>query len=197
MDNAQSHAWTRRDLTGLGMVTIADTTDGHRIHGAEVAGDGDAFWSVRFDLDVDDSWTTVSMDTEVVRDGEMKRMLLERDPDATWRIDGVSAPDLDGCTDVDITSTPFTNTLPIRRLDLSVGDTHVIKAAWLEVPEMAVRPMDQRYTRLPPEAGHDRYEYQSLPSGSTYVLIVDSDGIVIDYERLAVLVWPAADDGKA
>jgi hypothetical protein len=177
-------------MTGLGMVTVAESAHGHQIHGAEVAGDGDGLWAVRFDLDVDDSWTTVSMDTEVVRDGQTRRLLLERAPDGTWRSDGGPAPDLDGCTDVDITSTPFTNTLPIRRLDLSVGDTRVIKAAWLEVPDLVVQPMDQRYTRLPGVDGNDRYEYQSLPSGSTYELIVDSDGIVIDYERFAVRILP-------
>lgn len=174
------------------MVTIDETGDGRRIHGAEVAFDDDAMWGVRFDLDVDDSWTTLSMDTEVVRDGRASRLLLERGPDGIWRVDGSPAPDLDGCTDVDITSTPFTNTLPIRRLDLSVGDTRVIKAAWLEVPELTVRPMDQRYTRLPPEGVDDRYVYQSLPDGSTYELVVDPDGVVIDYERIAVRVFPAS-----
>jgi uncharacterized protein len=173
------------------MVTIDETADGRRIHGAEVAAEGDAIWAIRFDLDVDDLWTTLAMDTEVVRDGGSKRLLLERSPDGTWRADGTPAPDLDGCTDVDITSTPFTNTLPIRRLNLAVGDTHVIKAAWLEVPELSVQPVDQRYTRLPSEGGSDRYEYQSLPEGSTYQLVVDSDGIVIDYERIAVRVFPA------
>lgn len=172
------------------MVTIDETGDGRRIHGAEVAADGNAMWSIRFDLDVDDSWTTLFMDTEVVRDGRTSRLLLERGSDGIWRVDGSPAPDIDGCTDVDITSTPFTNTLPIRRLNLAVGETHVIKAAWLEVPELAVRSMDQRYTRLPAAHGNDRYEYQSLPDGSTYELIVDSDGIVIDYEGIAVRVFP-------
>jgi hypothetical protein len=192
MGDSITHAWRRRDLTGLGMVTIDETGDGRRIHGAEVAGEGDGFWSVRFDLDVDDSWTTLSMDTEVVREGRASRLLLERGPDGIWTVDGSPAPDLDGCTDVDITSTPFTNTLPIRRLGLSIGESHVIKAAWLEVPELTVRPMDQRYTRLPSEGGDDRYVYQSLPDGSTYELIVDPDGVVIDYERIGVRIFPAS-----
>jgi uncharacterized protein len=191
MGAARSYGWKRRDLEGFGFVTMDESADGRRIHGAEVAAEGDAIWAVRFDLDVDDSWTTLAMDTEVVRDGGSRRLLLERSPDGTWRADGSPAPDLDGCTDVDITSTPFTNTLPIRRLNLGVGDTHVIKAAWLEVPELAVQSLDQRYTRLPSEGGNDRYEYQSLPAGTTYQLVVDSDGIVIDYERIAVRLFPA------
>jgi hypothetical protein len=191
MGVVRSYGWKRRDLEGFGMVTIDETADSRRIHGAEVAAEGDAIWAIRFDLDVDDLWTTLAMDTEVVRDGGSRRFLLERSPDGTWRVDGTPAPDLDGCTDVDITSTPFTNTLPIQRLNLAVGDTHVIKAAWLEVPELAVQSLDQRYTRLPSEGGNDRYEYQSLPEGATYQLIVDSDGIVIDYERIAVRIFPA------
>jgi uncharacterized protein len=191
MGIARTYGWTRRDLTGLGMVTMAEAEGGYRMHGAEVAGDGDGLWAVRFDIDADDSWLTLSMDTEVVSDGETRRMILERSPDGTWRVDGAFAPDLDGCTDVDITSTPFTNTLPIRRLELAIGQTHVIKAAWLEVPELTVEQVDQRYSRLPSEGGNDVYEYQSLPDGSTYHLVVDADGVVIDYERLAVRIFPA------
>src|SRR5438045_236669 len=39
---------------------------------------------------------------------------------------GEALPDLDGCIDVDISVTPFTNTLPIRRLALASGASQEI-----------------------------------------------------------------------
>ena len=44
---------------------------------------------------------------------------LTGDGAGRWQIDGRDAPDLDGCLDLDIQVTPFTNSLPIRRLDLA------------------------------------------------------------------------------
>ncbi len=37
-----------------------------------------------------------------------------------WRkADGTALPQFDGCVDIDLAGTPFTNTLPIRRLGLT------------------------------------------------------------------------------
>jgi hypothetical protein len=87
----------------------------------------------------------------------------------------------DGCVDVDVMAVTFTNTLPIRRLRLAVGASHEIDAAYIVVPDLAVRVDRQRYTRL----GANEYRYEGLATGFTAVLTVDDDGIVIDYPGLS------------
>ena len=57
-------------------------------------------------------------------------------------------PDLAGCVDIDINCTPLTNTLPIRRLDWAPGQAHDFVMAYVSVPELTVRPVQQRYTCL-------------------------------------------------
>jgi hypothetical protein len=80
--------------------------------------------------------------------------------------------------DVDLGFTPATNTLPIRRLRLAVGQRAEIEAAWLVWPELQVRPARQTYTRL----GEDRYRYQQGDFDAE--LLVDEHGLVREYQGL-------------
>jgi hypothetical protein len=53
--------------------------------------------------------------------------------------------------DVDISITPFTNTLPIGRLKLHTGESQEILAVYICMPDLAISTDRQRYTCL--EAG--------------------------------------------
>ncbi|WP_416064382.1 putative glycolipid-binding domain-containing protein [Rhizobium sp. ZK1] len=81
------------------------------------------------------------------------------------------------CIDVDIAATPFTNTLPIRRLEQKTGVAQDINAAYVSVPDLIVEPVKQRYTKL---AGN-RFLYEGISTGFSAELEVDGDGIVLDY----------------
>jgi len=100
-----------------------------------------------------------------------------------WSRDGVAQreqPDLADCVDVDLGISPSTNTLPIRRLNLAVGESRELTAAWVRFPELTVEPLAQRYTRL----AERRYRYESIVSGFTAELEVDDLGLVINYEGI-------------
>ena len=86
-----------------------------------------------------------------------------------------------GCIDVDIMAVTFTNTLPIRRLQLPIGESHEIRAAFVVVPSLEVQVARQRYTRL----AEKEYRYDGVETGFTSVLTVDAGGIVIDYPQLS------------
>ena len=83
---------------------------------------------------------------------------------------------LDGCTDIDLGWTPATNTVPIRRLDLPVGESATISASWIRFPEFDVVKNDQTYERL----AHDRWRYRSGPYD--FKLVTDiASGLVLSY----------------
>jgi hypothetical protein len=90
---------------------------------------------------------------------------------------GKVLPEFEGCTDVDIMLTPFTNTLPVNRLNLPVGVSEEIKVVYIDLKQNICSPANQRYTNM----GNGTYKYESLPSGFTALLKVDEDGLVIDY----------------
>lgn len=80
---------------------------------------------------------------------------------------------LRGCIDVDLTATPFTNTLPIRRLKLERGERRVIRVAYVRVPELSVSAVEQAYTCIEPNR---RYHYEGLDTSFTADITVDADG---------------------
>jgi hypothetical protein len=86
-----------------------------------------------------------------------------------------------GCVDVDIMAVTFTNTLPIRRLNLPIGESREINAAFITVPSLEVQVARQRYTRL----AENEYRYEGVDTGFTAALTVDAGGIVIDYPQLS------------
>jgi hypothetical protein len=93
-------------------------------------------------------------------------------------------PGLEGCVDVDISATPFTNTLPIRRLGLAPGESADVSVAYVDIDEMRAWTEEQRYTRLEQNSGDRLYKYESLDGGFTADLPVDADGLVLDYPGL-------------
>ena len=53
-----------------------------------------------------------------------------------------------GCIDLDLNFSPATNLLPIRRLELDVGQEAEVRAAWLCFPSFKLEPLLQVYRRV-------------------------------------------------
>jgi hypothetical protein len=104
---------------------------------------------------------------------------LER-VDDEWTVDGEPRPDLAEAHEPDISASPVSNTLPIRRLDLADGQSADIVTAYVSVPELTVFPDPQRYTRL----SRHEYLYESRDSDFRRTLTVDDDGFVVTYPGL-------------
>lgn len=66
-----------------------------------------------------------------------------------WRLrGGEPLAALDGCVDVDLYASAFTNTLPMRRLRLEPGDAAEIRVVYIALPTLELAPARQRYTLL-------------------------------------------------
>ena len=119
------------------------------------------------------------------------RQRLSADGAGHWtRTPGHLLASLDGCIDVDIAATPFTNTLPIRRLALKPNESAEIKVAYITIPDLSFSTAMQRYTCLEAHSQGGRYRYESLSSGFTAELAVDAAGLVVDYQNLWKRLWP-------
>lgn len=128
---------------------------------------------------------------ELERDYTFRSLSLERidgaflqlisDGKGNW-VDGAGTPlgQLQGCIDIDISGTPFTNTLPIRRSGLQPNVPRSFYMAWVPLDTLLPIRDGQIYTRL--DAGHVRY--RAADGSFEQVLIIDEDGFVIDYPTL-------------
>jgi hypothetical protein len=110
---------------------------------------------------------------------------LLSDGEGNWTtLDGRAVSELDGCSDVDISVTPFTNTLPIRRLGLVPTESAEICVAYVQGTRLQAWPEPQRYTCLKRDNQGGLYGFLSLDDGFTTDLPVDADGLVLDYPGL-------------
>jgi hypothetical protein len=127
----------------------------------------------------DELWRLREADLVVTKERFTTSLNLRTDGRGRWRDDdGRAIDELDGCVDIDIWPTPFTNSFPVRREPMVVGERRQFRMAWVFAPDLTVRPQPQAYTRLA-----DRlYLFESLDgSGFSVELPVDEDGIVLDY----------------
>ena len=101
------------------------------------------------------------------------------DADHNWRLNGSARPTVAGCIDLDLNFSPSTNLLPIRRLNLEIGQEAEVQAAWLRFPGFELEPLSQLYRRT----GERTYRYESSTGFSTD-LHVNSAGFVTNYPGL-------------
>jgi hypothetical protein len=93
---------------------------------------------------------------------------------------------LDGCVDADIYPSPFTDTLPIRRLpDLAVGRPVLLRMAWVTLPALTPQVSPQEYTLLERGADGSRWPFRAPDSDFTVELHPDRHGVVRDYPGIA------------
>jgi uncharacterized protein len=133
-------------------------------------------------LSWDASWVLREADLAVATGRTSRTLSLRTDGQGHWQHgDGRTIDELDGCIDIDIWPTPFTNSFPIRRAPMAIGARQEFRMAWLFAPDLTVRPQAQAYTRL----AERLYRFDNLDgSGFTADLPVDDDGIVLDYPGL-------------
>jgi uncharacterized protein len=163
-------------------------SDGYRFEGYSVGvEDGDP-WGFAYELVLDSGWATRS--AHVVGDSTSgaHELRLEADGRGAWRIDGAPASHLDGCLDVDLEGSAFTNALPVHRLGLEVGERSEAPAAYVRAAGSAVERLEQSYARQADEGGRSRYDYASPGFGYEGVLTYDVHGLVLDYPGIAVRV---------
>ena len=94
-----------------------------------------------------------------------------------WRLNGTDCPEVAGCIDLDLGFSPSTNTLPIRRLGLTIGQEAEVRAAWLGFPGFTLEPLEQRYRRIDVAT----YRYESAGGRFVADLQVNAAGLVIRY----------------
>jgi hypothetical protein len=133
-------------------------------------------------LSWDDAWRLRAADLLVATERAARSLRLQTDGQGRWQDGNGRAIDaLTGCVDVDIWPTPFTNSFPIRRMPLALGERREFRMAWVAAPELTVQPQAQAYTRL----AERLYRFESLDGdGFQTQLPVDEDSIVLDYPGL-------------
>jgi hypothetical protein len=182
--------WEALEWPGLEHVVVSADASGFRADGQLVLGPPVGPASVTYQLSCDPGWRVSGLTISAASATASRTLTLSADQHGHWSADGQPRPDLDGCIDVDISLTPLTNTLPIRRLTWAPGSPQDLDVVYVSAPDLTVHRASQRYTPLKNgltgNAALYRYESGSFKADLT----VDGDGFVTDYPGLWRRLWP-------
>ncbi|RPE13655.1 hypothetical protein EGT74_09115 [Chitinophaga lutea] len=158
-----------------------ETTDTDiRIDGTIVGVADDLPLSVTYDIVTDSAWRVASLEMAIEQGGECTWISIQRDPDGKWTQSGHARPEWADCIDIDISLTPFTNTLPINRLRPGPTERTRLDVLYINVLKGEIKPVEQHYTRL----SENVYLYEGVVRDFKAELTVDEDGVVTTYPEL-------------
>lgn len=169
--------WRGLAQQGIDYCSLRRTGEGWLLEGTAITllQDGRAM-RAEYKIGCDRGWRTRRVSVESAVGSEKNSMTLTVDPAGVWHTPTESLSGLRECVDIDLAITPATNTLPIRRLDLAIGQSRDVNAAWLKFPDLTLEVLPQCYTRI----DSHRYRYQS-GSGFSAELQVDDFGLITSY----------------
>lgn len=171
--------WRLFEQSGHDAARLCPLESGWRLSGVSVFAQEQRPCKLDYVVECDSDWRT-----RLVRvSGWMGDEPIELDITAdagVWKLNGVEHPEVAGCVDVDLSFTPATNLLPIRRLNLAIGSEAPVVAAWLRVPGFKLEQLDQVYRRT----AENCYHYESNSGTFVRDLEVTSSGFVLHYPGL-------------
>jgi len=158
---------------------LKENREGIHAESVIISKDSDNPFAARYEIICDPEWRVRSAGVEIL--GEDRKIELTGDGKGNWSDESGARDELRGAIDTDITATPFTNTLPIRRLKLWKEQSADILTVYIHLPGLSITTDPQRYTFL--EAGR-LYRFESLDSDFARDIEVDADGLVLTYPGL-------------
>jgi uncharacterized protein len=170
--------WHWLQSPGLERFELVRAGDEWIFRGTILALAGNAAAEARYEIACDQLFRTRRANV-LLRDSTGERTLKIEARDGRWFENGRENQTVNGAIDIDLGWSPSTNTLPIRRLNLEIGQTSgEFSAAWVRFPELTLQPLPQEYFRL----ADRQYRYSSRGGAFVANLLVDDDDLVLDYE---------------
>lgn len=180
MSKAIVARWQSWDANGIEHLVVREGAREIVAESVVVGSADDAVFALRYRIRCDKSWRVRSTEVAVV--GSDRKIEIAGDGNGHWSdASGKRLPKLAGAIDIDLSATPFTNTLPIRRLKLRAGQSAEIVTVYILAPALTMTTDPQRYTCIEPLK---QYRYESLDSDFTREIEVDRRGMVVTYPGL-------------
>lgn len=151
-----------------------------RLEGTAVFADEGRPCRLSYLVACDSSWNTLNGVVTGWLDGDVVNFEILVDAERRWTMNGVYRAEVNGCVDLDLNFSPSTNLLPIRRLNLAMGEQAEVKAAWLRFPGFELETLTQIYTRV----DEFRYRYSSHDGEFVAEITVNDVGFATNYSGL-------------
>ncbi|WP_428657261.1 putative glycolipid-binding domain-containing protein [Runella sp.] len=137
-------------------------------------------YKVDYQIKTNQDWEAFFVKITAQLNADTKIRRFQSDGKGNWTVNGQLVEEYNGCLDIDISLTPFTNTLPINRLKLAQKEERTIQVLYVDVLGEQLKPVHQKYTRL----SRTEYNYANIPKDFEATLTVDESGLVVNYPSL-------------
>jgi hypothetical protein len=136
-------------------------------------------YKIDYHIKTNETWETTFVNIRTQLDNLAELITLEK-KDGKWLLNGKYENELDNIFDVDISLTPFTNTLPINRLKLKDKEEQIIEVLYFDIFEKETKCVKQIYTKLT----RFEYVYENYDKSFKANITIDEQGLVVDYPGL-------------
>ena len=170
-----------RPLEGAGLDHVTLSIDAERIvaRGVVIGERAGVRYGVYYRVDLDPLWRVREV---ALGAADGRGLHLLSDGQGHWTTgQGAPLPQFDGCFDVDLSATPFTNTPPIRRNAWKTGERAHLRMVYVPFDSFEPVADGQIYTCLEPGR---RFLYEAADGSFRSELTIDEDGLVVDYPSL-------------
>lgn len=175
--------WRRLDLPGHDACALLALDNGWRLQGTALFCEDDEPCELHYTVECDNAWLTRTATVNGWVGKNAVELVIAVEPGARWRVNGVEQPEVTGLVDLDLSFTPATNLIQLRRLDLAIGQAVDAPTAYLLFPKLTLERLEHRYKRVAP----GQYDYHASRFDYTTVLQVSDQGFVTNYPPLWTL----------
>jgi uncharacterized protein len=172
--------WTGIEYHSLENCILTITDTGSEVNSSIIGIYGNEPYKLNYHIQTNKYWETTFLEIESQFHNSIEITRLNMKGKGNWVVNGQPDEKFSGCIDIDISLTPFTNTLPINRLNLSVKEEQQIKVLYVDVLGRKMVPVQQKYTKL----SRTDYKFENVPNDFESVIAVDNVGLVVNYPGL-------------
>jgi hypothetical protein len=171
--------WRRLDRPGHDAAYLRPSGEGWTLSGSAVFLDEAGPAALSYSVEVDGGWITKFGRVS----GFVGSRPVEHDirrHSGKWFLDGTEVEGLESLVDLDLSFTPATNILQLRRTAPQMGSTVNVPAAWFDPGANLLSELPQVYERT----GATTYRYLAPTVPYQGLLEVSADGFVASYPNL-------------
>jgi len=173
--------WSGIEYNSLENCVLTISDKGSDIKSTIIGMYNNIIYKIDYLIKTNEHWETISFYINAQLNNKTQVISYQNDGRGNWVTDGGQiAEEFSGCFDVDISLTPFTNTLPINRLRLPEKKEKIIKVFYVDILGQEIKAVHQKYTRL----SKTDYKYENIPNDFEATISVDEAGLVIKYPQL-------------
>lgn len=177
--------WRRIDMPGHDACRLEERSTGWSLHGCAVFLHAGQPANLSYSVICDRGWRTLFGNVAGAIGPQAVDFVIERRDDDAWTLNGqrVDADGLNQLDDLDLSFTPATNLLQIRRVPLAVHQPVRLPAAWFNIEAGTLSKLEQIYERRDDLA----LDYRAPDVGYEGLLELAPNGFIRHYPGLWVV----------